>query len=601
MKFWKILKQFKTTFFVLFFLSLILKPNFVMASNKFLTLPFATNPALMQGWNYNFGSRTHQGIDYYAVVGTDLVATADGTVKKYFQSGSNFVYGNFIVIDHGNGYRTLCAHLSEVLVSDGSSIKRGQVIARTGISGTDNPHLHFESLTSTANNKGPNRGYGWRIDSYDLYTTANSYPPNSGYKVLGSEHLWMNDYPSVYIPPKPSTLSIISTEPNKFNLSWTKSEDTQFAKYEIYRSTVQNGTDDSNQRTLVFQSTNVNILSATDSNAPGGNTYYYRIFTYFKNGMVAQSDEVSIEIKRVVEKITDGDSSTQHFPVIDNGKIFWEDLRSENNGYPRKLYFYDLATKKTDSVNIGIDGTQRPLSPNASGGRVVYYAYDNKGTDRNVYCYDFNTGNAYAITQAAKGQYSPVISDDGIVVWSDLRNGNTNSDLYYLDIKKSEGERVLVSERYNQIAPRIWKNKVVWKDSRVGNRYDLYTKEIGGTTETILATNTGSDPADVWENWATWTYSGKLSLMNMDTKEIKVIRASGAGTPRIKDGKVVYEFSEGAGVSYIHVYDIATTTDLKIDFPLYYNSSPFVSGNVLVFDASDKQTPLNFEIYLTYL
>jgi len=520
--------------------------------------------------------------------GDPIYSIGNGTIKyaKFNSAG----WGNLVLIEHqtDNGlFWSQYGHMMKLAdgIVDGRSIKKGETIGYVGAfpyGSGQNIHLHFEIRKK--------------------YREAYEFVYNWSKERVLEYYICPTDFINSHRPVKGSTLTATSTEPNKVDLSWTKSEDVQFQKYEIYRSTVQNGTDDPNQRTLVYKSEDQNLLTAADSQKiSGGNTYYYRIFTYFKNGMVAKSEEVDIALKRVIEKITDGDTSTQHFPVIDGGKVFWEDLRAENNGAPKKLYFYDLATKKTDFVNIGIDGTQRPLSPAASGSRVVYYAYDNKGTDRNVYCYDFNTGNAYAITQAAKGQYSPVISDDGIVVWSDLRNGNTNSDLYYLDVKKSEGERPLVSERYNQLAPRIWKSKVVWKDSRVGNRYDLYTKEIGGTIETVLATNTGSDPADIWENWVVWTYNGKLSLMNTETKEIKVIRTSGAGTPRVRDGKIVYEFSEGGGISYIHVYDIATAADLKIDFSLYFNSSPFISGNVLVFDASDKQTPLNFEIYLTYL
>ena len=54
-------------------------------------------------------------------------------------------YGNMVVIDHGNGYQSLYAHLSSVGVSCGQSVLQGQYIASAGNSGySTGPHLHFE-------------------------------------------------------------------------------------------------------------------------------------------------------------------------------------------------------------------------------------------------------------------------------------------------------------------------------------------------------------------------------------------------------------------------------------------------------------------------
>ncbi len=84
----------------------------------------------------------HRGIDIATAYGTDVVAAEDGIVTIAKHNGS---YGKYIVINHGNGYTTLYAHNSQLLVSVGETVKRGQVIAKAGSTGNSTgPHCHFE-------------------------------------------------------------------------------------------------------------------------------------------------------------------------------------------------------------------------------------------------------------------------------------------------------------------------------------------------------------------------------------------------------------------------------------------------------------------------
>ena len=77
-------------------------------------------------------------------------ATADGIVHfagsiPAGQDAPASLYGNFVVLDHGNGMRTVFAHCSEVLVETGQDVRRGQPIARVGSTGrSTGPHLHYE-------------------------------------------------------------------------------------------------------------------------------------------------------------------------------------------------------------------------------------------------------------------------------------------------------------------------------------------------------------------------------------------------------------------------------------------------------------------------
>jgi murein DD-endopeptidase MepM/ murein hydrolase activator NlpD len=87
----------------------------------------------------------HNGIDLITTTGTSVLATANGVVDNVKKSKTD--QGNVIVIDHGNGYMTTYAHLSDILVRKGSVVKQGSIIGRVGVSGkTFAPHLHYEVI-----------------------------------------------------------------------------------------------------------------------------------------------------------------------------------------------------------------------------------------------------------------------------------------------------------------------------------------------------------------------------------------------------------------------------------------------------------------------
>ncbi len=85
----------------------------------------------------------HKGLDFAAPGGTPVFATADGKVIEANQKVRGL--GLHVVIDHGNGFRTLYAHLSELNVSRGKKVKRGDMIGSVGNTGKALlPHLHYE-------------------------------------------------------------------------------------------------------------------------------------------------------------------------------------------------------------------------------------------------------------------------------------------------------------------------------------------------------------------------------------------------------------------------------------------------------------------------
>ena len=86
--------------------------------------------------------RFHYGLDFAVNTGTKIYAPADGKIKFAGRQGG---FGNVLKIDHGNGNRTLFAHLSKFKVKQGAQVKRGDLVAISGNTGRSaGPHLHYE-------------------------------------------------------------------------------------------------------------------------------------------------------------------------------------------------------------------------------------------------------------------------------------------------------------------------------------------------------------------------------------------------------------------------------------------------------------------------
>jgi murein DD-endopeptidase MepM/ murein hydrolase activator NlpD len=87
--------------------------------------------------------KSNDGINLAVPEGTPVKAAEDGVVAY---SGNELKgYGNLVLVRHSNGYVTAYAHASELMVKRGDTIKRGQIIAKSGQSGeVGSPQLHFE-------------------------------------------------------------------------------------------------------------------------------------------------------------------------------------------------------------------------------------------------------------------------------------------------------------------------------------------------------------------------------------------------------------------------------------------------------------------------
>lgn len=87
-------------------------------------------------------TKSHTGVDIGAASGATIVAADGGTVVL---AGVNSGYGNCVMIDHGNGYKTLYGHMSSIAVTNGQTVSKGETIGYVGSTGVSTgPHCHYE-------------------------------------------------------------------------------------------------------------------------------------------------------------------------------------------------------------------------------------------------------------------------------------------------------------------------------------------------------------------------------------------------------------------------------------------------------------------------
>ena len=130
----------------------------VVPSGSGYTWPVPGFYYLSSWWDENRGTYNHGAIDIAGsgIMGATTVAAEGGTVissyngcshnwGKYGSCGCGGGYGNYVMIDHGNGKMTVYAHLTNAVVSTGQYVSKGQVLGYVGSTGySTGPHLHFE-------------------------------------------------------------------------------------------------------------------------------------------------------------------------------------------------------------------------------------------------------------------------------------------------------------------------------------------------------------------------------------------------------------------------------------------------------------------------
>ncbi|MBN3877717.1 MULTISPECIES: murein hydrolase activator EnvC family protein [unclassified Nostoc] len=121
------------------------RKNIIIRGTGVMAYPSDASTSSPFGWRVHpiLGYRRfHAGLDFAASYGSKIRAADSGRVIFAGWYGG---YGRAVIIDHGNGITTLYGHTSELYVSEGQAVERGQAIAAVGSTGfSTGPHLHFE-------------------------------------------------------------------------------------------------------------------------------------------------------------------------------------------------------------------------------------------------------------------------------------------------------------------------------------------------------------------------------------------------------------------------------------------------------------------------
>lgn len=113
----------------------------IVGSGQFMYPTISTT--ISAGYPYYSDGSYHGGIDFPVPMGSNVFAADDGVVSTVRML--DYSYGYYIIINHGNGLSTLYGHNSKLLVEEGQTVHKGDIIALSGSTGNSTgPHCHFE-------------------------------------------------------------------------------------------------------------------------------------------------------------------------------------------------------------------------------------------------------------------------------------------------------------------------------------------------------------------------------------------------------------------------------------------------------------------------
>lgn len=515
-----------------------------------------------EDWNRGFGSTDYDD---------PLYSIGDGEVVDARNYGGN--WGKIVLIKYSHSEDFIWAqyaHLNQVKVTKGDRVSRGELIGTIGDAGGRwASHLHFEV----------------RIKNIK----ANYWPAGLSKDDISISYAEPSKFISENRPlptPEGQVLSVASGGAKSVNLSWTKCEDSKFARYELYRSTVSGGTADEAKREKIFSSTSADDLVFNDSDISYDKPYYYRLLAIYSDGRVGESEEVSITIKREIINITN-DDIYEGEPRIGGGKIVWRQMSWDSKYFPKKstIHYYDIENATKGEIKIGnmLDKIEGPDYSDVSSKYICYSGRDGYYASSSIFCHVLESGIDMKINLDHFINNYPRVSESDYLVWQNVEK----QKLYYTNLDGPPIITAVNDSDWNQSIANIWGSICVWYEVNPANinEKSINVKNVA-TGEMIVTLPMGRRVGypDVWDKWVTWDDDGVIYLYNYETKEKKIVSEKSVWSPAIDNGKIVFSVIVGEYAN-LAVYDIETEETIVIDFDLRWSARPVIWGDYIAFQA----------------
>lgn len=526
-----------------------------------------------------------------------VYSISSGMIKFASWGGSS--WGYVVLIEHkldsGDYYWSQYGHLKKIAPSVfgnvGKIVERGQVIGSVG----DYPagsgkafHLHFEIRKK--------------------YRSATSFVANWSKEKVLEYYVEPTAFIKAHRPKPPVMAPALSGEikDGKVYLNWSQSSSDDFQRYEVYRSEIEGGTRDSLKRSLIATGEEKNVTEYFDTGQlVPEKSYYYAVSVFENDSRSAISNEISLTIPRQIINLTESETD-QSFPRIQGKYVVWEDGEREQTSFPQKttLYYYNTQTKELGSTKIGnlLERLEGPYAPSVYENYVCFSAKKSYYAKHDIYCHDMVSGTDLPISSDPNNSDTGAeISSAGYVIWT--KQIGTAKKIYALNLNNAVGPYLAVEAAYNQFSPVLSGSRIVWKDTRVGNRTDLYTKDLAGGEEEVLATNITTATFDISGENIVWALKGELNLYNVNTKEKKIVALGDIRSVRVDGSNVLYfDFDDGE-CGHLYVLNLLTNKKIKIDMSLKFVPEIDIFEKIIVFTAPGPNGLVEtfMDVYLTWL
>jgi hypothetical protein len=131
--------------------------------------------------------------------------------------------------------------------------------------------------------------------------------------------------------------------------------------------------------------------------------------------------------------------------------------------------------------------------------------------------------------------------------------------------------------------------------------YNLWLADLETGTKTLLKQGIDISFSDIWEDYVTFSRGNKIYLIDINQPDDETLISEVGYSARIRDGKIVYTKLGAAGGYHIYAYVIVPKKTIDVAGPLTYLPQPIIFENLIAYDAAVSDSPIDMDVFLTYL